>query len=90
MKKLLVVLFSGLLFAAVPAIAADPMPAGQKDECLLYSKECMQQVDSLQQKIKKLNKEIKKGTKTYSAEELKKLNAKLKEANDILNTLNQP
>jgi septal ring factor EnvC (AmiA/AmiB activator) len=87
MKRLLTVILSGMIMAAVPAFAAD---SAQKDECLLYSKECKNQVDSIQQKIKKLNDEIKKGKKTYSAEELKKLSEKLKEANDILTNLSRP
>ena len=50
----------------------------------------MHEVDSIQQKLKKINTEIKKGKKVYSAEELKKLDQKLKEANEILNSLEKP
>ena len=75
--------------ATVPAMAAEPTKA-QKDECLLASKDCMHEVLSIQQKIKKLDAEIKKGNKAYSVEELKKLNAKLKEAEQILDGLNRP
>ena len=44
-------------------------------------------MDSIQKKIKRLEKEIKKGKKTYSAEEIKKLEEKLKEASELLDDL---
>ncbi len=72
--------------SSVPAFPAE-MTKGQKDECLLASKNCASQVDSIQKKIKKLNAEIKKGDKVYSPEELKKLETKLTEANDLLDTM---
>lgn len=59
----------------------------QRDECLLASKNCANQVDTLQKRIKKLQTEIRKGKRVYSAEELKKLEEKLKEANEILEDL---
>jgi peptidoglycan hydrolase CwlO-like protein len=90
MKKVLIaVLTAFALSAATMAFAADA-PANAKDECLLASKGCMNEVDSIQQRMKKINTEIKKGKKVYSAEELKKLNQKLKEANDILKDLEKP
>ena len=88
-KVLIAILTSFALSAATAAFAVDPAPA-TKDECLLASKGCKDQVDSIQQKIKKINSEIKKGKKVYSAEELKKLQLKLKEADDILNSLEKP
>lgn len=59
---------------------------GQKDECLLYSEKCAGQAATLQQKIQTLQDEIKKG-KVYNPKELKKLERKLKEANDLLNSI---
>ena len=91
MKKVLIaVLTAFVLSATTMAFAADAPVAGSKDECLLASKGCMHEVDSIQQKLKKINTEIKKGKKVYSAEELKKLDQKLKEANEILNSLEKP
>ena len=78
------------LSATSMAFAADAPVAGNKDECLLASKNCMNEVDSIQQRMKKLNAEIKKGKKVYSAEELKKLEQKLKEADEILKSLEKP
>jgi septal ring factor EnvC (AmiA/AmiB activator) len=75
-----------LMSVSVPVIAAD-MTKAQKNECLLASKGCKDTVDSIQQKIKKLQTEIKKGKKEYTADELNKLNAKLKEADELLNQM---
>jgi len=72
----------------IPVMAE--MTKEEKDQCLLASKNCANQVDSLQQRIKKLNNEMKKGKNVYSAEELKKLEQKLKEADDILKALEKP
>jgi hypothetical protein len=87
MKKvaiLMITVFS--MVVAVPVFAAE-MTKEQKDQCLLASKGCSGEADTIQKKIKKLQTEVKKGTKVYSADEIKKLNAKLKEAEDILDNL---
>ena len=91
MKKVLIaVLTAFALSATTMAFAADAPQASTKDECLLASKGCMNEVDSIQQRMKKINTEIKKGKKVYSAEELKKLEQKLKEANEILKNIEKP
>ena len=88
MKRIALVVMAGFLaLGSVPTYAAD---TGGKDECLLVSKNCKNEVDSIQQKIAKLQGEIKKGGKVYSAAELKKLHEKLQEANAILDDLNKP
>ncbi|MDA8413957.1 MAG: hypothetical protein M0023_09240 [Desulfobacteraceae bacterium] len=89
MKKIAVLMIAVFsMSVAVPVFAAE-MTKTQKNECLLASKGCAGQADTIQQKIKKLQAEVKKGTKVYSPDEIKKLNAKLKEANDLLDTLLQ-
>jgi len=91
MKKVLIaVLTAFALSSTAMAFAADAPQTTTKDECLLASKGCMNEVDSIQQKLKKINTEIKKGKKVYSVEELKKLELKLKEANEILKNLEKP
>lgn len=91
MRRILVaVLTAFALSAATMAFATDAPKAATKDECLLVSKGCMNEVDTIQQKIKKINAEVKKGKKVYSADELKKLRQKLKEANEILDSLEKP
>jgi peptidoglycan hydrolase CwlO-like protein len=60
-------------------------------ECAMLLKNCKQEVNSIQANIKKLQVEIKeKGANTYTVEELKTLNKKLKEANATLRDLQKP
>ncbi len=87
MKKIAVMILAAFSLAvAVPVFAAE-MTKETKDECLLASKGCAHETKTIQQKIKSLDVEIKKGKKIYSAEEIKKLEMKLKEANDLLDNL---
>lgn len=87
MRKIAVMLIAAASMAvAMPAMAAE-MTKEQKDMCLLAAKGCATEVDSIQKKIQKLNAEIKKGKKVYNPEEIKKLQNKLKEAEDMLDTL---
>uniref|UniRef100_A0A831UAI1 Periplasmic protein n=1 Tax=Geobacter metallireducens TaxID=28232 RepID=A0A831UAI1_GEOME len=87
MKKMAVMVMAAFMMSAtVPALAAE-MTKEEKDMCLLASKNCATEVDTLQKKIKKLNAEIKKGKKVYSAEDLKKLDQKLEEANKMLDQI---
>jgi uncharacterized protein YlxW (UPF0749 family) len=86
MKKVAVLIMAAFMMSATaPAFAQ--MTKEQKDECLLASKGCMNEVDSLQKRMHKLQTEIKKGKKVYSADELKKLDQKLKEANQLMNDI---
>ena len=86
MKKIALMIAAAFVMAAtVPAYAE--MTKEEKDQCLLASKNCANEVDSIQKKIKKLRAEIKKGKKVYSAEDLKKLELKLKEAEDLVDTM---
>ena len=73
---------------AVPAFAI--VQADGKDDCLVYSKNCPNTVDSLPERIAKLKAEIVKGTKVYTAEELKLLERRLKEDNETIRVLNKP
>lgn len=91
MKRILIaVLTVAALSVTSMGFAANAPAAGGKNECLLSSKNCMDQVDSIQQRMKKLHAEIKKGKKVYSAEELKTLEQKLKETDDYLKSLEKP
>lgn len=88
MKKLAVILMAVGLFGAMPAFAAehDAMKMDTKEGM----RECALQAESIQKKIKRIHGEIKKGSKKYTAEELKTLNQKLKEANDTLDLISSP
>lgn len=91
MKKLAIFICTAVMMSAtVPAFANQTMTKTQKDECLLASKECANQVDSIQQKMKRLQNEIKKGEKVYTPDELKKLNEKLDETDKMLDHMLKP
>ncbi len=87
MKKVIIPLLVAFLTSVSVPLFAEGMKS-TKDECLLASKNCKDQVDSIQQKMVKLQTEIKKGKKVYTADELKKLKEKLQETNDLLDNLN--
>jgi predicted transcriptional regulator len=91
MKKLLVVIMALGLFGAMPAFADHAKTTSEHQGMLMDTKEgmreCALQAESIQQKIKRIQGEIEKGSKKYSAEELKTLETKLKEANDTLDNL---
>ncbi len=74
-----------MMAAAVPAIAQQTNE--EKVICELAAKNCLNKADILEKRVKKLNAEIKKGSKTYSAEDLKKLEEKLKETQELLDKM---
>jgi cob(I)alamin adenosyltransferase len=76
-----------MLWTAVPLPAVEQKGAAEKDLCLLYSQNCAYQAESIQEKIAHLQAEIAKGTRVYSQEEIKRLEEKLKEAEDLLEDL---
>ena len=83
-----------LLAAAALMVTTSPAFAevtkAERDECLLASKNCVNQVDDIYKRMHKLDKEIKKGKKVYTADELKKLEAKLAETQELLKDLEKP
>ncbi len=87
MKKIAVMIMAAFVMSATVPVFAAEMTKEEKDQCLLASKGCTTEVDSIQKKIKKLNGEIKKGKKVYSAEEIKKLQQKLDEAEKLLDKI---
>lgn len=86
MKKTALMLTAAFFMtSAAPAFAQ--MNQAQKDECLLASRNCMNQVDDIKKRMQKLDKEIKKGTKVYNPQELKKLQEKLTETQEMLRSI---
>ncbi len=83
MKKLLAALLAVGLFSAVPAFA------GHEDMMVEHEgvRQCALQAETIQQKIHRIESEIKEGSKKYSSDDLKKLEEKLKEANELLENL---
>ncbi len=90
MRNKLIMLFVAVgMFSAVPVFAAHHEM--MKDQKMMMehegARQCALQAESIQEKIKRIDGEIKQGSKKYTAEELKKLEGKLKEANDTLDVL---
>ncbi|WP_041532998.1 hypothetical protein [Pelobacter propionicus] len=83
MRRLLLVLTAVGLFGAMPAFA------GHADMKMEHegARQCALQSESIQEKVKRLEAEIAKGEKKYSAEDLKKLENKLKETNDFIDKM---
>lgn len=88
MKKSVLMLMVVGLFAAMPVLAAEQ--AHNEMEAKECIQRCAMQSESIVQKIERLQNEIKKGKTTYSVEELRKLEAKLKEANALMDDLTHP
>ena len=77
MKKSVGIILAAFMVAvSVPAFAAEP---GNQEQviCNLASKNCLSTSQSIEKKMKKVKEEMKKG-KTYSAEDLQKIEKKLK------------
>jgi len=86
MKKLmLLAVISLMTLNVVPAFAQDT-PQDQY-LCKLQAGNCLKRADVVQRKMKKLEADIKKGQKTYSADDLKKIEDKLKEVELMLDNL---
>ena len=81
----LMILAALMLSTAMPAFSQQSPE--EKVVCNLAAQNCLNKADILQKRIKKLNAEVKKGTKTYSAEDLKKIDQKLQETQDLLDKL---
>lgn len=88
MKKMALTLTAAVFtLATVPAFS-QPSPA-EKNECLLASKNCTDQVDDIYKRMHRLAKEIRKGTKVYTPAELQKLKDKLQETDQLLRDIEQ-
>jgi len=84
-RKAIVAIAALMVAAAVPVIAQQTNE--EKVICELAAKNCLNKADILEKRVKKLNAEIKKGSTTYSAQDLKKLEQKLKETQDLLDKI---
>jgi hypothetical protein len=75
-----------LLLASAPTLAQTFYEQSQdeRDECLLYSKNCPNAVDDIFQRMHRLDKEIRKGARVYTPDELRHLQEKLQDVNDML------
>jgi len=81
---------SSVLVIAAVLVSGTVMAQQSNQEkviCELASGNCLKSADVIQKRIKKINAEIKKGDKKYSAEQLKQLEQKLKETQELLDKL---
>lgn len=86
MKKIVLMIIAALMLSTTMPAYSQQTPE-EKVICNLAAQNCLNKADILQKRVKKLNAEIKKGTKTYSAEDLKKIEQKLQETQDLLDKL---
>jgi hypothetical protein len=87
-KGILMLIAAMFMTSTLPAFAQ--MTQSQKDECMLASKNCTDQVDDIYRRMHRLDKEIKKGKRVYTKEELKMLQQKLSETQELLKTMEKP
>lgn len=95
MIRKLSLLAAALLIVAVPVLAEEGsmdkmLEQGQqpdKNECLLASLNCANQVDTIQQRIDRIKGEIQRGTDVYTTDELRILNRQLDDANKTVDDL---
>jgi Skp family chaperone for outer membrane proteins len=86
MKKSVGIILAAFMVAvSVPAFAAEPSNQEQVI-CNLASKNCLSYSQAIEKKMKKVKEDMKKG-KTYSAEDLQKIEKKLKEVQDMVDQL---
>ncbi len=88
MKKTVLMLMVAGLFAATPVLAVGK-DSGQQ-MVGEHVQRCVLQNEAIGEKIKRLQMEVKKGETKYSAEELRKLEEKLNEANYMLDSITRP
>jgi len=90
MTRLAITLSAAALFLSTAPAFAQPQTQGEKDECMLASRNCTDQVDDIYKRMHRLDREIRKGKRVYTQEELRKLQIKLTETQELLKTLERP
>ncbi|ACH37584.1 hypothetical protein Gbem_0555 [Citrifermentans bemidjiense Bem] len=89
MRKTIATLTAVLFIGSATTVFAQASET-QKNECLLASKNCTNQVDDIYKRMQRLDREIKKGKRVYSPEELKQLQQKLTETQELLRDMERP
>ncbi len=85
MKRGIVILITALMLAPAATVLAETHQ--EAVSCQLAAQNCLNRADIIQKKVKKLKAEVKKGSTKYTPEELKQLEMKLKETQDLLDKL---
>ncbi len=87
MKRMLLSAVMVLVAAGVPTIAVAAGGAEGKDLCLLASIDCPATADSILERIERLKAEVGKGTTVYTRDELVRLQWKLRDAEQLIETI---
>uniref|UniRef100_A0A831UF66 Uncharacterized protein n=1 Tax=Geobacter metallireducens TaxID=28232 RepID=A0A831UF66_GEOME len=84
-KSVLIVMTAFLVSSAIPVLAQD---SSKQDQviCNLAARNCLGEAEAIKKRVKKLQTEMQKG-KTYSPEDVQKLEQKLKEARELLDKI---
>jgi len=96
MKRLAIVLMAVGLFGAMPVFAAEhsgtkmDTHSGMMMDTKEGLRQCAVEAETIGQKITRLETEVAKGNKKYSAEEIKNLQNKLRDANKALDNMQKP
>ena len=90
MRTMSMVLAAAVFMSTASPAFSQQMSQADKDECMLASKNCVNQVDDIYKRIHRIDKEIKKGQKVYTPAELKKLQQKLAETQELLQSMEKP
>ncbi len=85
MKKRTIIAMTALLVSAAVLVSAEDLRV--RSLCNISAQTCQNLVDNLQKRIMKINEEIKKGNKSYSADDMKMLEQKLKAAMEQLDKI---
>jgi Skp family chaperone for outer membrane proteins len=90
MKRIALLFLALALTAPLTASAQETAAAAGKNPCLLNSANCPESSLTIQEQIARLQTEAKKGSAVYSAEELKVLQAKIDDAQNLLTAITGP
>jgi hypothetical protein len=86
MKKTALMIITALMVSSTLPVLAQEESNQDKVICQLAAKNCLTQSEAFQKRLKKIQKDMAKG-KSYSTEDVKQLEQKLKEAQQILDKL---
>lgn len=90
MKKNTFFILAAFIIATALPVLAQQSTQQEKVICELAAKNCLNRAEILQKRLKKLDADIKKGSRTYSSEDLKNLEKKMQETQELLDKLEAP
>ena len=77
------------LVLVLMSVAAPVFPQNVQEKviCEIAAKNSLNTLEIIKKRMKKIDAEIKKGSRTYSADDMKKLEQKLQETRDLLDKM---